>query len=250
MITKDQKRKRRLSQRTIAKEKAYAASSRNDRKDSHSFLDKEHLENGEKIEGNQSAEFLLKEYERLNLLRMDEVKQSEQRVTFFLTIASAAIGLIVVLAQTSSFTTDKILVISRVALIILLLFGLNILNRMNARIVQLRTIDKLMAEIRAYFRKSHPEIAAYFQKYDKLFQSPIYRFNITTHVLRRLRGALIDLIVLSNSLICGGIAFIEFYSRGYRDNLIIVLTVATVIGATTLLYMYYYFFMKRLPPFG
>jgi hypothetical protein len=205
---------------------------------------------GEESNSAKSAEFMLKEYERLSSLRMDEVKQSEQRVTFFLTIASAAVGLIVVLAQASSFTLGQVLVIARISLIVLLLFGLNILNRMNARIVQLRTFDLLMSEIRSYFRKSHPELGSYFEKHDRLYMPRNYRFGITTHITRRLRGTLIDLIVLCDALICGGIAFVEFYLRGYRGDLITGLTISVSIVSAILLYMYYYFFMKRLPPFG
>lgn len=212
--------------------------------------DKRYVRVSEDISESRSEEFLLKEYERLYLLRMDEVKQAEQRVTFFLTIASAAIGLIVVLAQTASLSPDKILAITRVTLIVLLLFGLTILNRMNARIVQLRTFDKLMSEIRGYFRKLNPEIAIYTEKYDKVFQPPSYRFGITKHVLRRLRGTLNDLVILSNALICGGLAFIELYIQGYQSQSLVGLTIAVVIGALVLLYIYFYFFIKRLPPFG
>jgi hypothetical protein len=232
------------------KSKTSVANPKNYHTDFSDFQDEGHIGTSENTKSSQSADFMLKEYERLYLLKMDETKQSEQRVTFFLTIASAAIGSLVLLAQTSSFAPDKILVLARVTLIVLLLFGITILNRMNARFVQLRTFDQLMSEIRVYFRTSYPELAAYFEKHDKLFQPSNYRFNVTKHVLRRFRGTLNDLVILSNALICGALGYIHFYDRGYRGDLIVGLTVAVIIGAIAFFYIHYYYFIRRLPPFG
>ena len=51
-------------------------------------------------EGNSSSiEFMLKEYDRINELWIDENSQAERRVNFFLSIASATIGAIFLIFQ-------------------------------------------------------------------------------------------------------------------------------------------------------
>jgi hypothetical protein len=51
-------------------------------------------------QNNYSSEFMLKEYERLHGLVLDEIRQSEQRVNFFVAISSAAGDAMILFLQT------------------------------------------------------------------------------------------------------------------------------------------------------
>jgi hypothetical protein len=89
------------------------------------------------------VEFMMHEYERVHTLVLDEIRQSEQRVNFFLTIATTVGGALLLFSQLSTLTLEiKFAAIERI-LAVLLLFGLITFNRLNSRIVQLRAFRKL-----------------------------------------------------------------------------------------------------------
>ena len=199
-------------------------------------------------ETNHSAEFMLKEYERLHELRMSEVVQSEKRVNFFLTIASATGGAIIVVLEISTLAIETLSTIIQGILIILLLFGLTTLNRLNARDAQLRILRQLMAEIRDYFARQDPDIAAYLSK-QRTLQEQKQRFAIVRIVLARLSGSLTDMMMLSNSLICGGIIFIRLSSMGYPIQSIVIWTIVTVVSSMILLYIYHRLIQNKLRPY-
>jgi len=108
-------------------------------------------------ENEKSAEFMLKEYGPLYTLMAGESSQAEQRVNFFLTIASGAIGAVIVLSQISNINAA-----TQGVLVVLLLFGLTTLNRLNVRVVHQRAYSRLLNEIQNYFAAGDPRIADYF----------------------------------------------------------------------------------------
>lgn len=148
--------------------------------------------------------FMLKEYERIFNMMRDEGIQSEQRVTFFLSILSAALAVLGIIAQFSKLPAKSMFYISEGILLVLLLYALTILNRLNARDVQNNTYRKMLAEIQEYFSKQDPSIKAYFASQKRIFQLKRYKSKLVKYIAGRLRGTLGDLMILSTSLIITG----------------------------------------------
>ena len=98
-----------------------------------------------------SSEFMLAEYERIASLRASEITQTEQRFKFFLTIATAAISVIVVLSQITNLSQQIYSLAMQGLLFILLLFGLINQNRQNMRYRQLRFYDKQIEDPKLFY---------------------------------------------------------------------------------------------------
>ncbi len=129
------------------------------------------------LKDDHSAEFMLKEYDRFVQLFIEENRQTEQRVNFFLTIASGAVGVIILISQVSKLSGEILYVATLAVLVVLLLFGLSILNRTVTRIVQNRTYHEILVEVQKYFATRDPEVAAYLE-FKKSFAYPKDRSRI------------------------------------------------------------------------
>lgn len=128
------------------------------------------------------SEFMLKEYERIHSLVMDEIRQSEQRVNFFIAIASTIGGAILLSLQIQSISLETKLSVIEVVLVILLIYGLIILSRLSDRMVEIRFLSKLQEKIQCYFRKDSQEISSYLKFKEELASSPL----LTSRVDRQL----------------------------------------------------------------
>jgi hypothetical protein len=196
-----------------------------------------------------SDEFMLKEYDRINGLILDEIRQSEQRVNFFLTIASSAAGVLILFSQSSLLSEEVKFATIEGALGILLLYGFVTLNRMNSRIVQLTTLKIFQKEIQKYFTKGNKEVSDYFKATKgAIDEHPLRKNKLTLGVGRWLRGALQDLMILTNSLICGGITLVALSNAQQSLQSIIIWTSISTILAIIVFYNYHYFMRTRLPP--
>ena len=197
------------------------------------------------LESKATAELMIKEYELLHALVASESAYGEQRVNFFLTVASAAIGVMVVLSQVTTISGDIQYAASQGGLIVLLLFGLTTLNRHNARVVHTMAYSVLMEKIRGYFAERDPEVAEYFSARRKAFERPKSRLGIVSAIIGRFGGSLQELMILSNALLCGGIALVAMSHAGYSLGAVVGWTTATVAGAIMLL-VGYHFIMRRV----
>jgi hypothetical protein len=110
-----------------------------------------------------NKEFMLKEHERVYMLMLDESRQAEQRVAFFITMASAVIAAFALLAQTSQIPDQILSPAIQGILIVLFLYGLTTLNRINARDIQNKAYGRLLAQIQNCFAESDPKIKVYIE---------------------------------------------------------------------------------------
>lgn len=120
---------------------------------------------------NYSVDFMLKEYERLTQIKIDENRQSEQRVNFFLALVTGSIAGIIILSQAEKIEKQYIFTIIQCAQIILLLFGVKLLNKLHMRSLELEKNYILRNNIQKYFAKKDPEI----DNYIKLSKNPLKR---------------------------------------------------------------------------
>ena len=201
--------------------------------------------------GNQnqcSMEFMLSEYERLNNLILDELRQSEQRVTFFITIASAIGGALVIFAQSKAILLNEKIVAVEGVLTILLIYGLITLNRMTSRIVQLLTFKKLQGAIQQYFASLDSRVTAYLELRKSLSSQSSYSSKFGWQANRLLRGTLHDLVIFTDSIICGSLLLTALIGAGVSLGLKVSLTVTVTIVAWALLRTYHYYMRGKLPP--
>ncbi len=195
-----------------------------------------------------SIEFLLKEYQQLHELSMASVSRSEQRVTFFLTISSGAIGVLLILLQTNSVSFEIASNMALSLLLILLAFGFTTLNRVIYGATERRVNRKLSEHIQSQFSSRDTRIVSYLELRKKLYERPKYRFGFIFNILHRLRGTLTDLMILSNSLICAGIVLASLSRVGYKMDTVIQWTIFSLVISMLLFYRYYSLIKHRLPP--
>jgi hypothetical protein len=199
-------------------------------------------------ERNWGAEFMLEEYKRLHELGMASINRSEQRVNFFITISSAIVGVLIVLSQTAILSTKVVLAVIVGALAVLLTFGVTTLNRVISGSVERRAYDKLSARIQDYFAISDPHVAAYLEFQEEALQGPRHRFRPISKILYKFRGTLTDFMVLSNSLICGGIALAILSFAGYPLGYTTFWTVMAIVISLIAFYGYRQCLVRKLPP--
>jgi hypothetical protein len=185
--------------------------------------------------GIDSAEFMLKEYERLYTLMLNEDSKLDQRIGFFLTISTATLGGLLLLTQIASISPQIITTVTIGVLVVLLSYGIVIQNRVNMSRVQHAAYKQLINEIQYYFGRRDPEIAEYIKIRGRFYQGPKHS-RITTFFLDRMRGTYNDLMGLTNALLCGGIALTLAVSAGYSSSTIIVWTIGTVAASLALFY--------------
>ncbi|MEW5940863.1 MAG: hypothetical protein AB1750_14430 [Chloroflexota bacterium] len=191
-----------------------------------------------------SAEFMLHEYDRIHSLILDEIRQAEQRVNYFLSITSVVGGALIVFFQLSTLAADTRLIATEGILTVLFLYGFMTLNRLNSRIVQLNTFRELQDEIRHFFASHDPAIASYIKFYQKTLPSKL-RWN----VIRLLRGSLQELMITTNAIICGAMVLVALLANGSSPMEVIGGTVLAVVVAAILFTTYHYYMRTKLQPF-
>lgn len=197
--------------------------------------------------GTHSAEFMLKEYERVCELWVDESHQAEQRVNFFLTITSGGTGAIILVFQLSTLSKEFIYIFAVGVLLVLLLFGVIFLNRLIARTVQVKAFQQSLAEIQDYFGQRDPEIAQYLKKQRGIYQARRYRFKFVSFIFTVLGGGLANIVVLANGLICGGITLLLLSRVGYPIQAIALWTLVTIVLSILFLCIYGLFLKGKMP---
>jgi len=218
----------------------------------------------------QVIEFMLKEYERLHQLSMDENKQTEQRVNFFLAIVSTIVAGLIILSQSTKITSEFFLNITLVALIILLLFGIKIMNRLNMRVIQIRAFKTLRKAIQEYFLNSNDErIRNFIKVQNNTFSKKGMKFGKVAHLivkvmkfvskgkcgeqtlLRSLKisATLNSVVVLINGLLVGGIVLVIVKRLGFELNTLSIggAMILSFISMKILLYYNRFFINNQLP---
>jgi putative flippase GtrA len=195
--------------------------------------------NGKQL-NQHSAEFMLREFERLHELRIDTTRQIEERVSFFLTIISAAVGGLIVLSQVPIVPPETLSAVTQGILGVLLAYGMNVLNRVITRDIRLRAILHLSKEVQDYFGCRDPEISSYVSVEREAFTHRKSRSRVVPILRRIFSGGLAQLVAFSNSLLCGGIVLTILSTRGYPFHFIVGWTTVTVLTSTILLYAYYF----------
>lgn len=188
----------------------------------------------------QGFRFMLEEYKRIGSLRLFYYQQGENRGRFFLTITSTSIGVLAVLSQSSDISSENLLFFSEVLTIVLIFFGLNVLNRLAARAALLKIYKQLLDKIQEYFSKRDSDIAYYIELQKSIF-SRKKRLGVLGFSLE---GTLSDLMMFVISLLAGGLVFEKSL------QLKIALSVATVVSVLAILFTrgllrLYYEFLKR-----
>ena len=183
-----------------------------------------------------SDKFMLEEYVQLHEEKRAATDRAETRVNFFFAICSAAVGSIVVLAQTSSVPTMNWERITIVVLAVLLLYGLSLLNRVIYRDIRHHVIDLRIMEVQKYFSGQNRQIETYIQK---IYTSPISRkTNVLREIAGFLAGGLIGIVILTNSLICGALVFTVLLSQVTSPITLVSWSILTIIISAVLFYRY------------
>lgn len=199
-------------------------------------------------EGNKhSVEFMLSEYERIQSLIFDEIRQCEQRVSFFMTITSAVGGVILLFSQVSTLATDVIVMVSEGVLVTLFIYGMITQNRVSQRNVNLTMYRRLQEDIQMYFARNDPEVGAYVRSLRGAY-SVEHRSKLQVKFLKWFRGTLQDLMILTNSLLCAGIISVALLTTNLPLQAVAGCTVVTAIGAVMLIRRYHYYMRSKLPP--
>lgn len=195
-----------------------------------------------------TIELMLKEYDRINELWIDENHQVEQRVNFFITLLSAGIGVLVVIPQVTKSSMNDIATPSLGVLIVLLLFGITVLNRLSLRTVQVRAFRQSMNEIIGFFTKFDVELAEYITRQRAIYDVPDRRNLFFRFIQNSFTGGLSDLVIVSNAVICGGITLIALSVTGYGTILITIAAMITVMITERIFRSYSKFLTDKLRP--
>lgn len=198
--------------------------------------------------GSRESEFMLKEYERIHSLVLDEVRQSEQRVNFFIAISSAVAGAIVLFLQIQAISLDTKLAVIEVVLVILLIYGLIILSRLSDRMVQLKFLSKLQEKIQFYFEKDNPEISSYLKFKGELASNPSLNSKVEKRLTVYLRGTIHSLIIFTNTVICSGITLTALILLKANSLTVVFLTIFVSVSSAFILRTFHYQMRDRFRP--
>ncbi|HSA98882.1 MAG TPA: hypothetical protein VLF17_07365 [Candidatus Nitrosotenuis sp.] len=204
-----------------------------------------------KSNSKETFDFMMMEYKLIHDLIMEENSISERRVNLFLSISSISIGGVIVLGQTTQIPSETIYLAAQGVLITLLLFGLTIFNRVNARVVQLNIYEKMLSEIQSYFSEQDLLVGQYIKHRRELVQrkkSKHAAINTFTRLLSRMRGSLTEFMLLSNSLLIGGIGMTASLQLHLPLTSGILVTTITVVVAFLLLSAFYFSIRPYLSP--
>jgi hypothetical protein len=159
------------------------------------------MANGE-LDQKDLLAFLIHRADALARDTADEERQSEERIKFFMSIAGGAIGLVGLFLRNEWFGSgDKWFPIVLGTLIVLLLFGLQTLNRLNWRYIHRTKSHRLWLNIMDVCCTFFPQIHSHM-KMHKLYEN---RFNTLPFIPRKLRGSPAEFMYLANGLIIAGL---------------------------------------------
>src|SRR3989304_444093 len=178
------------------------------------------------------SEFLLIEYQRLQQLHFTEKKDEEQRVNFFIAVASGAIAGIILLFQSNKFATRYIILIAEVVLLLLITIGINTLGRVAMATVQSKEIMRLRNKIQEIFAKNDTGITDYI---NAQIENISASSNKSSNSFLQNTTTLRFLVITINTFLIGGFICVPFIYLGknlYCDNL---LTATLIISLTILL---------------
>lgn len=193
-----------------------------------------------------SIDFMLKEYDRITALRLNEITHTEQRFNYFLTITTTTIGAMIFLSQISGIAPEIYYTGMQGLLVLLLLFGFVNQNRQNMRTIYLNFYDKQLEEIQNYFSNLDPKIASYTAKQRGLSKVGQPNNKIVREIVRKLRGTLTDLVVLCNGLLFSGIVSLTLLKYNASSQQTIIAMVISLIISVMILYRYNDFIRKFL----
>lgn len=188
-----------------------------------------------------NSEFMLAEYERLHSLVLDEIRQSEQRVSFFITIASTIGGALILFLQSKLLSIGVRLASVEVILVILLIYGLITLSRLSERNAQLKSLWKLQNAIQRYFAKNDEEVAKYLKIREELSIPNNPNSGLEKQAFVYLRGSIHTLVTLANSVICGGIVLTTLIMFNVSYVVIVPVTSASVALSAFTFRAYHYY---------
>jgi hypothetical protein len=204
-----------------------------------------------KNDKNETFDFMMMEYKLIYDLIMEENQITERRVNLFLSISSISIGGVIVLGQTTQIPSETIYLATQGVLITLLLFGLTIFNRVNARVVQLNIYEKMLSEIQSYFSEQDLVLGRYMKYRHGLLQrkrSKHIIINLVTRLLARLRGSLTEFMLLCNSLLLGGIGMTASFQFHLPLSSAITVTIVTIVLSFLILSAFYFYVRHYISP--
>ena len=138
-----------------------------------------------------------------------EDKQSEQRVTFFLTLATALVGFAVIISELG--VEEEALLPARLGiLVVLFLFGLTTLNLVTTNAVYKEIGVYGIKMIREYFEVGDSRIKTFHTSFER-YKHTQGTGKIRALYKRKVKGTLVEFMVLSNALLLGGMAFVISY---------------------------------------
>ena len=197
------------------------------------------MKSKEKMKMDDSANFMLKEYDRLANLVLEENRECEKRVSFFIKIVSAAFGVILILLQLSTIDEGVLSIASIGIMTALLLIGFVILNRLNVRSVQHEAYIQMMVKIQDYFSQFNSDIANYVKGYREIFMQPKYEKQIIYIVSSMFRGNLSGLVIMINSLLVAGITLVAFLNTQRNFEAILFWSIFSFVASILLFDLIY-----------
>ncbi len=197
-----------------------------------------------------SSEFMLKEYERIHQLWIDENLQAERRVNFFLTIGSGTIGAVIVIFEFGDLQLLTYQAAIFGVLMVLLLFGITVLNRLNSRTVMIRALRNSIHEVQEYFANKDPEISDYLDRQRKVFYFPDSGRFVIRFFQKSFSGGRNDLMIYCIAFISVGIITLILHINISNVFVIIISAILTFFITTRLLRIYCNYMVKVLRPWA
>lgn len=198
-----------------------------------------------KMNKSHGDDFMLKEYDWIHDLWMDENSQCEQRVSFFLIVATGAASALIYIFQSSTSPKENWYLASIGVLFVLFLFGITFLNRINARNVQVSMFTATLKDIQDYFAESDPAITTFLVKQRERYRGSKRRSHFASFMNQILGGSLMHVMVLSNGLICGGMVMLIGAASNLNTYDILLSTTVVTVGSIISLYAYSNYTRKR-----
>ena len=132
-----------------------------------------------------------------------------------------------------------------VILSILLLYGFWLFHRVTSRDIRYREISRALGEVQKFFACRDPNLSEYIELRKKIFSWRKYEIKFIRYLRAIIGGGLIELITLTNSIICGGLVFFILIGVGLQTNIGVVWAVLTTVF-TFILFSLYYLLLHRL----
>lgn len=195
---------------------------------------------------NNTWVFMLKEYERIQSMMVNEKNEADTRVNFFLTIATASIGVLVILYQATNIQQQILLQATLAILSIQLIYGLIIQSKLTMRAINLEAYRMILVEIQDTFAKNSEIIDKYFE-----YQRKTLRLNTTgarRFIADRLLGNLSDFVAITNAFLASGITLTVLTMYNKPHQVVLNWVILTFVLMGILLYLSSYFIRRFIKP--